>query len=263
MIGRDKGQVALVVLIISAIALTLGLALSDRVRTDVSTNADEELLQKAFNAAESGIENEIVNPGSVYVAPDGFSSADVVTSEVVGSLVDFGEFVESNDYGYFWLVGHDANDDIDLTDVYAGSTIDICFSRYTGALAVYYFGMNGGSYGVIRSVYNVDGGDPYRIENGLGVTTGICPDYEVGIQSFDVSGFSTPLLVVVKPLYNGSRFAIQSDGGDFPSQGTIIDSTGRAADVSTQVRAYKSWDLGYYLSFLLEGLSAEGAITSE
>lgn len=265
MIKNSKGQVALIVLIVSAIALTLGLSLSDRVTTDVSTNADEELLQKAFNAAESGIENEIVNPGSVYVAPDGFSSAEVTTTEVTGQTIDFGQFVASNDYAHFWLAGHDVNDNVDLSDVYGGSTIDICFDDYDGAVVVYYFGINGGNYGVIRKVYNLTGASNV-IENGLTVGAGMggCgSDYGQAIEDFDVTGFSTPLLLVVKPLYEGSRFGLVSDGNSFPSQGTIIDSTGIVADVSTNLKVYQRWDPSVYLSFLIEGMTAEDSINSE
>ena len=53
---RQKGQVALIVLVISALALTLGLSLSDKIRSGVKISKDDELLQKAFDAAESTLE---------------------------------------------------------------------------------------------------------------------------------------------------------------------------------------------------------------
>jgi len=121
----------------------------------------------------------------------GFSSADVSTEAVIGQMVDFGEFVGADSYAYFWLVGHDANDDIDVSDVYAGDNVDICFNSYDGGMAVYYFGMSGGSYGVIRRVYNVDGATNL-VENGIASGTGqggCSDDYDISIENFDTRDF--------------------------------------------------------------------------
>ena len=256
---KNKGQVALVVLIISAIALTLGLTLADRVRTDIKTDTDDEQLQRAFNAAESGIENYLVNPGTGYTGSDG-STADVTSHDVTGVVIEFGKYTVQDDYAYFWLVGHDSNDNIDISNIYGGDSVDICFDEYDGSMAVYYFGMNGASYDVIREVYNIDG-STNEVENGSSSdhASGVCGGFEVGIEDFDVSGFTTPLLIVIKPLFGGSRFALQGTS-DFPSQGEIIDSTGRSGQASTMVSVYKRWDPSYYMAFMLEGLVARNSI---
>lgn len=262
---RSTGQIALVVLIISAISLTLGLALADRVRTDIKTDTDDEQLQRAFNAAESGVENYLVNPSVGYTGSDG-SWADVTASGVTGEVIEFGEHTVKDHYAYFWLVGHDSDDEIDVSESYGGDSIGICYNDYPGAMAVYYFYLNAGSYKVERVIYNIQ--DDW-MANGInddvyGETAGMCEGYSFGMSFGRLDGSNpttTPLLLVIRPINGASRFAVRAEGGaTIPSQGEIIDSTGRSGSASTTVSVYKRWDPSYYMSFLLEGLTAEISI---
>lgn len=265
---RSTGQIALVVLIISAISLTLGLALADRVRTDIKTDTDDEQLQRAFNAAESGVENYLVNPSVGYTGSDG-SWADVTASDVTGEVIEFGEHTVKDHYAYFWLVGHNGDDSINESEYYDGSVLSICYNKYPGAFAVYYFRNNNGSYDVVRKVYNlttdyINNANNTLVDSDSGNVCGDEYQYQNGMN-FSGFGGGDPgviiLLAVIRPLGGGSRFAIKAFGdGILPSQGEIIDSTGRSGSASTTVSVYKRWDPSYYMSFLLEGLTAEISI---
>jgi Tfp pilus assembly protein PilX len=77
---RESGQVALIVLIVSAVVLTLGLSTSKRTVTENKITTEEGLLKEAFNVAESGIEyylstgstayTDVGSSGTAYVYPE-------------------------------------------------------------------------------------------------------------------------------------------------------------------------------------------------
>ena len=56
MIKYQKGQILLLVVLVMTIALTIGLSLATRTITDIRTTTEEENSQRAFSAAEAGIE---------------------------------------------------------------------------------------------------------------------------------------------------------------------------------------------------------------
>lgn len=257
---KRKGQIALIVLIISALTLTVGLALSDRVRTSVKIDKDDELLQRAFNAAESGVDSYVSRGITGYVAPDG-STAQIDINDVTGTTVEFGEYTKKDDFAFFWLVGHNSDGTINYGQYYTGTNVSICFNNYQGGFLVYYYGRNGADYGVIRRAYNLNG--VTAIENGLATnqSANVCGGYGLGM-TFDLgTDFTVPLLLVIKPINGGSKFALRG-AVSLPVQGQRISATGTSADVTTSVSVLKRWDPAYYMFFVLDGVVARGTIES-
>lgn len=74
----EKGQIALIVLLVSAITMTIGLSLSRKTVTETKIQTDQELLKQAFNTAESGVDYYLGTGKTEYTAPDEKSKADVV-----------------------------------------------------------------------------------------------------------------------------------------------------------------------------------------
>jgi len=258
---RQKGQVALIVLIISAISLTIGLALSERVRTGVNVSKDDEMLQRAFNAAESGIEDYVArgNPGT-YNAGD--ATANVVVAGTGGPIVEFGELVTADNYAYFWLAEHNANGSINTTNnYYSDSNLTICYDNFSpGGFMVYYFYYSGGTYNVYRRAYNLNGSNQ-AINNGQTVSTSgtACAGY-ANRMLFDFSSYNpVPVLLVIKPIGGDSNFAV-SGSAAFPSQGDSISSTGTSGETNTTIRARKRWDPSMYMFFMLEGIVSRSSI---
>ncbi len=258
---RSSGQVALVVLIISAISLTLGLALSDRVRTNVKVDKDDELLQRAFNAAESGIDRYLSDDTQLaYTAPDG-STAEIDPIPLDGQTIEFGEYTRRDGYAFFWLVDHNDDGTINYGSYYGGNSVSICFDDFNGGFMVYYYGMDVGTYGVIRRAYNLVSG-ANTIMNATTVSGGTnCSGYAL-TSSFPLgTDFNIPLLLVIKPIGGGSRFAVT--GNNFPVQGELIRATGRSADTSTNVAVVRRYDPTYYMSFMLDGVVANDVVESD
>ena len=67
---NSKGQIALVILVISAIVMTIGLSVSKKTVVETKITTDEEQLKQAFNAAESGIDNYLGTGRKTFTASD-------------------------------------------------------------------------------------------------------------------------------------------------------------------------------------------------
>ena len=107
--NREKmsGQVVLMVLLASALILTLGLSASKQATVETKIETDQELLKKAFNAAESGIEYYLGTGSTNYNGGENEGSASLSTKIVGDSeTLSFGNMTLNGSFDYFWLVNH-------------------------------------------------------------------------------------------------------------------------------------------------------------
>ena len=153
----SKGQVALVVLLVSALMLTLGLSVSKQTTTEIKIDTDEELLKQAFNAAESGVDYNLSTGENVFYSPDLKSKAEITVANIgETSVLNSDGMVNSNDSFSFWLVNHDSSENIG-TVYYSGVGVTICVdSTFNKAIKVDYFYLKSGQYIVSHSGYNFD-----------------------------------------------------------------------------------------------------------
>jgi len=240
---QNKGQVAIVVLLASAILLTLGISASKQTVTDTKIETDEEALKEAFNTAESGI-NNYLNIGSNTYTAEG-SGAEVVSTAIGGSnsIASEGQLA-SNSNQLFWLVNHD-NGDIGAT-YYSGPNVDLSFETgYAGALKIDYFYIEGGVYKVQRLGYNCNGG---TVVNGFTPTGG---------SSITITLLGNPLLISVTPIGQSTSLTL-SGSSNFPQQGEELTSTGVTdSGVKTQVKTRYIYQIPL---FFMEAVTAANVI---
>ena len=245
-----RGQVAIVVLLISAVMLTLGLSMSKSETVEIKINANDELLKKAFDTAESGINFYLGTGGTNYSSPGNNSVADINVSKIgVGNSINFDEFVSAGSSESYWLVNHLDNGDMGTT-YYAGASVNVCNVGFTGSMEISYFYKNGANYNVARSGFNfgsVNKVDGFTDVSGNCVTIGM---------------LNNPILISVTPILNGGKFYIEATGGNtFSSQGVDIVSEGK---ISTQASKKLSIRRRYKLPwFMVSGMMAEGKIRSD
>lgn len=268
-----RGQVALVVLLVSAMVMTVGLSMSKKAVVETKIDSDEELLKQAFNAAESGIDYYLGTGQKTWenVNSAGVSSVALVTTQNLGggATLDFDEMTLQNEVVLFWLVGHDGSGNIDYTSEYSGSTPSVCVNNSFGqSLKVDYFYYDGGSvYRVKRYGYNVGGGTAVNgyqavspADNSCTVKTG----YKQLSMGEIVAG-ERPLLVAVKPIGGGAKILL-SGNASFPIQGEKISSTGKAGDVSSTARgaSQRISIINQYRipAFMIEAMTAAGSVLS-
>lgn len=256
----SRGQVAIIVLLVSAVLMTVGLSLSKNSTVETKIDTNEELLKKAFNAAESGVSYYLGTGNTSYSSPDNLSSANVNVSNIVanGTNLDFGEYVPKNGTEFYWLVNH--LDDGSIGNTYYGaSSVNVCGTGFTGSLEINYFYKIGTNYGVKRYGYNFS---TSQVVNGFANVASSC---------VNIATPNNALLITLTPIFNGGRFYIQSQGsGVFPIQGIQIDSTGKAGGVTDQVGAKvqvnkkinvaRRYKVPY---FMLNGVTSEDSVLSD
>lgn len=237
----QSGQVVLIVMLVSALVLTLGLSASRQATVETKIDTDQELLKKAFNMAESGVDYYLGTGLTQYTFDAGTSSlANLNVTNIGGgsSLASDGVIVEGNTE-VFWLVGHDnaTGDGLSTSVYYTGTTIDICSPTGDGNFKIDYFYKNGINFNVSRSYQT---------------TSNKC------IRNFAVGGGSIPILVAVTPV--GSQTKIILTGSvPFPVQGEEISSTGQVGSVNTVVRVINKYQVP---TFMLEAITAGGDVLS-
>ena len=230
--------------------------------TKIDTN--EELLKKAFNAAESGV-GYYLGTGATgttqYNAPDSLSSADVTGKNIVADngVLDFGEYVPVNGSEFYWLVNHLDNGNIGST-YYGAATVDVCGTGFTGSMEINYFYKSSGSYGVKRYGYNFSSDTTKQVNGFVDASGNNCATINI---------VNSPILITVTPIFNGGRFYVEGSG-TFPIQGIEISSTGKAGGVSSEVEAQvlvnkKLVVLRRYKipSFMLAGVTSEDSVLSD
>ncbi len=250
-----KAQAVIVVLLVSAVMMTVGLSLSKKTVTETKIDTSEEALKKAFNAAESGINYYLGTGNTSYSAPDK-STADINSKNITaeGSVLDFGEYITANSNEFYWLVNHLDNGDIG-SNYYVGS-VDVCGTGFTGSLAVNYYYLSAGTYGVKRFGYNFSSDLTKRV-NGF-------DDSYVGHDCVTLTLNDSAILLTITPIFDGGRFHL-SGGGTFPAQGIDISSTGKtgetgAGQVVKKLRVVQRYKIPY---FLLSGVVSESSVLSD
>ena len=232
-IESEKGQVALIVLLVAAVTMTIGLSLSKKTVIETKVDTNEELAKQAFNTAESGIDNYLKSGEVAYSGENGVGADLSVKNVGNGSTVNFDQHALANQTINFWLVGHDANQDVDYGTYYKGTNLSICLQNsFTGALKIDYFYRNGSStFEVKRFGYNFSTNKVHGFENVSGLSQGSCIEKynQLTLSGASLGGSITPLLLTVKPVGSGVRFYLAGDNV-FPIQGENISSNGRSGD---------------------------------
>ena len=252
--NKQRGQVALIVLLVSAVMLTLGLSISKQTVVNTRIETDDELLKKAFNAAESGIEKYLATTDTNYVATDGESAATVTTEDLGGgTVIENPDLTLAKDFAYFWLVSHDENGNL-LADYYTDPTIAIRVEDgFSGLLRVDEFYRSGTSVRVKRGFYD------------FGSTTGVGKDGFTAIAGSQVDWTldGQSILLAISPIEQSTRISVA--GSDpFPVQGELIKSLGTAGKVSAEAVSSQVSILNRYQlpAFLFEAVSGNSILSN-
>lgn len=250
---NNKGQVALIVLLVSAVVLTLGLSASKKAITDTKVDKDEADLKNAFNVAESSI-NQYLSVGktgaSAYVNDDGSAKADISVQPIgSGSQIKSDGVVIDGQNSLFWLVDHNASGGIGTSYYKKSTTLSLTVDpSFTGALKIDFFYKNGLIYSVNRSGYYFSNATP--VVNNYVFSGSKTVNITIGTED--------ALLLVITPI-GGNTNLILSGSGTFPVQGEEITAVGNVGNgVKTQVKTVNKYDIP---DFFTESVSSINQIT--
>ncbi len=240
-LNKQKGQVVLMVLLASALVLTLGLSASKQATVETKIETDQELLKKAFNAAESGIEYYLGTGNKSYDIGENEGVANLSTKTVGDSdTLSFGNKTLDGNFDYFWLVNHNADGTIG-NEYYSTPTNPYTVNICTGDGSETKFMIN----------YYYNNGGVYGVKNEEQETSDGC------VSNFSLADGNS-LLLSVMPV--GNSVTIKLEGGTkFPVQGEEISSTGAVSGVNNTVTVVNKYVVP---EFLLEAVSSGGDVSN-
>ena len=264
---KQKGQVFLIVILVMVIALTVGLSLVSRSVITVKTTSEEADSQKAFNAAEAGVEIALQKSQSttdVTIGQKTLANNAVIQQVLIHPIT--GSSIVLND-------GNPVSQDQGI-DIWLTTYPDYSGNPWTGKMYVYWGSKNGCNDAAIEAIiisgtsstdknakierYGIDpcgtnSVDPSKNRTGQNKFSPASGSGSVNGTRFNFST-SIPiingLLVRVIPLYantplgivgydNSSPQALQN----FPSQGRIITSTGVFGTTQRKVSFFQGYPL--------------------
>lgn len=249
LIKQNQGQIAIIVLLASAIILTLGLSASKSTITSTKVDTDEESLKTAFNTAESAINNYLNTGNNNYSSTEGNNATiNATTIGNTNQLSSEGQ-VLVNTNQLFWLVSHNDNGNIGTSnaDYYQGGDITLSVdNNYSGALKIDYFYIENDVYKVQRLGCNYNNSN---VVNGYDSLTTNCSTLTVTNRK--------PLLIVVTPLGSPTSITIQGSSS-FPVQGQELTSISTTSSgIKTQIKTIYLYQIP---SFFIEAITARDPI---
>ena len=248
---NQRGQALLIVVLVMAVALTIGLAVVSRSITDIKISRQEEESARVFSVAEAGIEEALkLGSGTSGTIGEGEALIGYTVSETgQGGGTEFVfPAINAGDTQTVWLVEHDNDGNLTETGRYTGNTIDLYWGNEgqaadqatTPALEATVIYKDGSNYKIKRGAYDpYDGVDSSRNANGFDDADS-AGGYSVGVKTFQFrkTGFTLPALTLIpyalrlKLIYNNDQAQIlgvadnNADGAqNFPSQGKCYEST--------------------------------------
>lgn len=254
----SSGQALLIVLLTLSVALTAGLSLVARTTTDVSISEDETESNRAFEAAEAGVEEALKNIEAGNVT----SFSETIDNVGANVEVEFAQISQSNqaivrslqpgEAATFWLNSFTLDGEAfpDSNVSWSGSNLKICWNEESlGKVEVIVYSQSGSQYSYTRYFEGDDGTNCSLSGFSFGLTiTGLSQeDKFVNVRFYDTDSSR-----VVK-------FTAEDPSGNLPSQGTIITSSAKVSDTSRRIEVIKGWpELPDFFDF---ALFAGGSLT--
>jgi len=272
---QSSGQALIAILLIMAAALTLGLAASQQVVTDLKVTRQQEESAKAYAAAEAGVEKALVGESVDSPLDLGGGVVNTVEQKTVGGnkAVIWPDSVDKGQGMVFWLVDHDQDGNI-------GS------NYYQGNLRIYWrmANANNAKPAILATLYYQQGQavkywavdpDSSRLadnnftagEEGSYVLDDDSQDkqetFNFRMANINISNYSQPIFLWVRVFYSQARLGFQADS-NLPTQGTVYFSRGEVAPsaapevVSRRLQAFRTYAKPPLI--LLEPLTSFGKI---
>lgn len=257
----QRGQIALIALLVLTIATTVGLSLIARSTTDVSVTRDLEESNRAFSAAEAGVEETLKSgvAGSVTLDPTLGISYNVATVSMTGTSTApfvFPQKTLNEQTEMVWLVNHSGASIVE-TPTYTGSMIDVCWSSEstTPALVVsiLYKRASDGTYQVAKAAFDPNSARasgttannfslPTYSTGGCGTDTNTTYRSTITFSSFGITPTTDTLIALrLRPVYSGTQIAVLPVQ-PLPVQGNQIQSIGQTASgVTRKIIVYQQY----------------------
>lgn len=254
----QSGQATVIILLIMVVVLTIGLSITARSITDLRISSQTEQSNRAFSAAEAGIEEalktglqNLVGSGPSGQKPIGGATYKYTVESVGGASYAPDKPVAQDDVVQLKLDKTGLTSAYDGVNIYwiaSGEDCDITSGNPAAVEVSIIYG--DGPYNMYKQTYAVkDRGDNFlQITAGsftLGSKTYCARTPTSGngsLINFNSSGITNPQLLRIRPLYNTSSLAVeaQPSGRQLPIQSYRVRSEGEAGGVKRTVEVTQS-----------------------
>jgi type II secretory pathway pseudopilin PulG len=272
--SSNSGQALLIVLLSMAVILTIVLSILSRSVTDVAVTSREEEALRAFSAAEAGVERAILigSTSDLNFGDDASFVATAVNFAVSAKEYIYPDKLFSGESATIWFVDHDEETrelTCDTNKCFTGSGLSVCWAESetpsdqatTPALeiSILYVDVPWDYSTVKIARVTADPNVARRVTNNFGDTDGVgCTlegqDFEFKKTiDFSASGLNIPyatpgnlLIAKIRFFYNTDEaqtlgFDVRGTGGDLPSQGRKIVSTGTAGEANRKIEVLRTF----------------------
>lgn len=255
----QQGQALLLVVLVLVISMTIGLSVATRSLTNVRISSEEQDSQRAFSAAEAGIERAINSSATGSIgSPIQIDSNTEIKALTIGQLsgnqilVNNGTIVSRDDGVDIWMVNHNADGTPNYATtwngnitIYWGSSSDTCSATLADntMAAVEVITLTGSDTAPVSHHYFFDPcttGSPSRSSSNAFDGVVSASDWTGFRFKGTLSGITNGLLLRVIPLYADTRLGIKGSVA-LPVQGTVIESTGSSGEAERKIVTFKGY----------------------
>lgn len=258
LIKSNSGQIVLILVLLTVVGLTIGLSLISRTITDVRISSQIEETNRAFSAAEAGVESALkgaaVGANGTVDLPG--ASADYSVLSVGGSTDTYiFPFTQKGKTQTVWLIAHNSDGTLDFTGTSPDpiksygptNSIDICWGTEANqpAIIMTLLYKDGSDYKLVKGAYdpNATRGNNFYIADSGGNYCDGNYNYKKTITFRTVPGtggdgfgvVSTAQLIVLRlqPVHQDTSIAVKPSVG-LPIQGKQIISVGQTGTGTTR-----------------------------
>lgn len=272
---NQQGQALMIVILALAAVASVVLTISTRTTTDVSVTTNVEDAQRAFTAAEAGVEKILLEQSTSIGSPiqQNVGDAGATFTATANSIPQNNQEyaypfdLRSGDVSTLWFMSHDQSYQLSCSGLpcYTGSRIQICWGNpgssatNAGALEITVYRQGSGNQ-TLASRMTVDPDSNRRSSNSFGANDGSsCPSIEgqgyafsktvnfatdLGIGNYGTAGVLK--MMRIRILYNTEPqvMGFRTQGtGSLPTQGVRVDSLGSAGTTSRRLEAYSLYPI--------------------
>lgn len=248
----EHGQIMLIILLVIVVVLTIGLSLASRSVITVKTTSEEYESQKAFSAAEAGVENALKTGQGVNASQafDTDSQIKQVSISQVGGNDTFtlnnGDVLHQDDGLDVWLsdytnasVQQYPNPRTGTMHIFWGKNTDGCSDS---ALEIIVFSNKANP---VVDHYGFDACSSRRAVNNLRPDTATALSYP-GLTHHAAINVTSGLFMRVIPLYSDSPVGViardaSNNPLSMPTQGQLISSTGSSGNTKRKITYFQTY----------------------
>jgi hypothetical protein len=251
----QSGQILLIVVLSMVVALSVSLSIASRTISNLRISKQNEESQRAFQAAEAGLERavrQVYSGGNTGEFSESLTNnADFavdIQPERGNMQLNGGDYIERAIGLDVWMSNYpDYSTPYNgRVRLYWGNASQVCNGSgdlYPSALEVLLIYGDRENPQLMREVFDpCSSRIPGAIAAQVGSQNHLGTTYQYSAVFPNSGSMNNGLLFKVIPIFNSTRMGIASiTGGDIPIQGSVITSTGKSGDAVRRIKYFQSY----------------------